>query len=422
MAGPDGRQDLDSTVDHSVRADAAAPATEGGASGLIVQAMPLLQLMARLRSMATQPDPAALRDGVEAELERFATRTEAAGVPPDQRARAQYALCASLDDLVLTTPWGAQSAWARQTLVMQFQASVGPGRFFALLRQAEEKIGQFRPVLELMYVCLSLGVMEEYRTAPDGAATVQRLRTQAGDALGAGAPGTLPPFAARWQGVAAPFTPGRRRLPVWVAASAGLAALAAFYIGLSVQLNNQSDTLFARMLAAPPSHMPEVTRQPVATPPPPAPPPTEPTLADRLRSQLAAAGPVELAGTAATPILRIPDRALFAGNAAVLAPDAGTLVRAVAQGLQQAPGRFRVVGYTDDRPLHTVLFPSAFRLAAAQAQAVRTALVRAGLDEARVAAEGRASADPVASNATADGRERNRRVEIVIEPAEAPVQ
>ncbi len=404
----------------------AVPATDGtgtpdGDAGLIAVAMPLLQLMARLRTMASQPDPAALRAGVEAELERFAVRAEAAGVPPDQRARMQYALCASLDDLVLTTPWGAKSSWARRTLVAQYQPSVGPGRFFALLRQAEEKIAQFRPVLELMYVCLSLGVLEDYRSAPDGLAEVQRIRAQAGAALAAGAP-PPPPLAARWQGVDAPFAAGRRRLPVWVAASAGVAVLAALYVGLSSQLNGQSDTLFARMLAAPPSVMPEVTRQPVATPPPPAPPPAEPSLADRLRTQLAAVGPLEVVGTASTPILRIPHRALFSGRAAVLAPDAGKLLTVVAQALQRLPGRVHVVGYTDDRPVHTVLFPSGFQLSAAQAQAVRAALVRAGLDDGRVTAEGRAGADPVASNGTAEGRERNGRIELVIDPGEALTQ
>ncbi len=387
---------------------------EAEPAGLIALAMPLLQLMARLRTMASQPDPASLRHGVEAELERFATRAEAAGIAPDQRMRAQYALCASLDDLVLTTPWGAKSAWARHTLVGQFQAAVGPGRFFALLRQAEEKIAQFRPVLELMYICLSLGVLDEYRDAPDGAATVQRIRSQAGAALADGLP-PPPPLAARWQGVHAPFTPGRRRLPVWVVASAGLAVLAGLYLLLTVQLNERSDALFARMLAAPPAHMPVVTRQPAATPPPPEPPAAEPTLADRLRAQVAP--PVTVAGTATTPILRIPQRALFAGNTAVPDGEGGKLLTALATVLQKEPGRVRVVGYTDNRPVHTVLFPSSFQLTAAQAQAVRAALIRDGLDGARVTAEGRAGADPVAGNATNEDRERNRRVEILLEPA-----
>ena len=390
--------------------------------GLIALAMPLLQLMGRLRTMASQPDPAALREGVDAELNRFATRAEAGGIPAEQWARAQYALCAGLDDLVLTTPWGAKSAWARHTLVAQFQPSIGPGRFFALLRQAEEKIAQFRPVLELMYLCLALGVMDEYRTAPDGAAAVLRIRAKAGAALAAGAPASPPALAARWQGVDAPFKPGRRRLPVWVAASAGLAVLAGLYVLLSLHLNEQSDALFARMLAAPPAHMPVVTRQPVAMPPPPEPQAAEPTLADRLRTQLADAKPVEIVGTATTPVLRIPQRALFPGVSAVPGPDARKLLSEIAALLQNQQGRVRVVGYTDNRPVHTVLFPSAFQLTAAQAQAVRTELVRAGVNAARITAEGRAGADPVAGNATAEDRERNRRVEIVLEPAESVTQ
>ncbi len=57
--------------------------------------MPLLQLMARLRTMAAQPDPAALRDRTEAALRAFDARARSAGVPADQVRRAHYALCAA---------------------------------------------------------------------------------------------------------------------------------------------------------------------------------------------------------------------------------------------------------------------------------------------------------------------------------------
>ena len=305
-------------------------------------------------------------------------------------------------------------------MVASFHAAVGPDRFFDLLRQAQEKGPAFRPVLELMYLCLSLGMMGQFRRLPQGAAEIETFRAQTATLLASQVPPPAPDLAAHWRGLAAPFRPRRTRLPVWVAASLAVAAVGAVFLLLSLRLNDQSDGLFARMLVAAPSHMPMVTRQALAAPPPPAPPPpAEPSAQDRLRARLAQTAPaVVVAGTPTTPILRIPDEALFAADAAVLQAGAKPLLDAVAAALKPEAGALQVVGYADNRPVRTVLFPSSFRLSAAQAQAVRAALGTAlAHDPKRVRAEGRASANPVADNATAEGREQNRRVEIALEGA-----
>lgn len=382
--------------------------------------MPLLQLMARLRTMATQPDPADLRGRAEAEMRAFEGRAEKAGLSPEQVRRAHYALCASLDDMVLNTPWGARGAWADRSLVAAFHPTIGADRFFDVLRHAQDKVATFRPVLELMYVCLSLGMMGQYRALPRGAAEIERIRAETATALLARGPPVPAELAANWKGVAAPFAPRRTRLPLWVAASIGVAVVAGLFLWLGLRLNERSDTLFARMLAAPPSHMPEVTRAAIPVPPPPELP--EPSARDRLRERLAApvaAGQVIVAGTPTTPILRLAGVALFAGNSAVPQASAAALLHAVAEALKPEAGRLDVVGYTDDRPVRTVLFPSGFKLSEAQAQAVRAGLARDLGPARKLGAEGRAGADPVAGNDTPEGRERNRRIEIVLD-ATAP--
>jgi type VI secretion system protein ImpK len=74
----------------------------------------------------------------------------------------------------------------------------------------------------------------------------------------------------------------------------------------------------------------------------------------------------------------------------------------------------QVIGYTDNQPIHTVQFPSNYQLSKSRAEAARDIIVRALGDPPRVTAEGRADADPIASNATAAGREQNRRIEVVL--------
>lgn len=379
---------------------------------MLAVAMPLLELLARLRTLAGDADPTALRDRTEDGLRQFATRAAAAGLPPDAVRRAQYALADSLDDAALNTPWGARSAWATRGMVASLHPGIGPGRFFDALRQAQAR-PDLRPALEIMALCLALGMAGPYRTQPGGAAALDALRAEANATLLAQAPPAPGTLADQWRGIDAPAARRRVRLPVWVAATAGLAAVAGLFLLLDTRVNTEGDALFARLLAAPPARMPAIAREPAA-PLPPAPPPVEPTAADRLRTRLPATTPITVAGTPAIPILRLPERALFAPDSATLLPGAATVLDAAATALRPEGGRLRIVGYADNRTVRTVAFPSAFKLTAARADAVRTALP---LALAPATAEGRGSADPIAPNTTPEGRAANRRIEIVLEGA-----
>ena len=104
----------------------------------------------------------------------------------------------------------------------------------------------------------------------------------------------------------------------------------------------------------------------------------------------------------------------FAAGSAKLRPEAGPSLAIVAAFIRsQPPGQVRVVAYTDSSGDAA----ENLQLSTRRAQAVRDYLVRdVELPAERVVAEGKGEADPVASNATADGRRANRRVEVRIEP------
>ncbi len=206
-------------------------------------------------------------------------------------------------------------------------------------------------------------------------------------------------------------------MPVWVVAVAAVALCGGLFFRVSTGLNAASDALQAEALAAPPSRMPRITRGAFVQPLPPPPAPAEPTIVDKLRRALQPEideGLVRVLGTAATPVVRVADRALFAPGGAELRPAAVPLLHRVATVLRGAAGPVLVLAYTDNRPIRTVRFPSNFQLSAARARAVRGIVAQSVGDSARVSAEGRAGADPIASNKTEAGREQNRRIEIVL--------
>ncbi|MBV9785344.1 MAG: type VI secretion system protein TssL, long form [Acidisphaera sp.] len=415
--GPSVRAEAAPAVgDATLNATAAVSAS--GLSPLVAAAQPLLQLLARLRNTVSPPDPGDLRERAAREMRGFEQRARDAGVPMDQLRPAHYALAASIDDVVLNTPWGSAGGWDARSLVSTFHQEVRSGeRFFDLLAQVRQNPGKLLAVLELMYLCLSLGFQGRYRLSPRGPGELDKLREEVYALLVRNRPAADPELSPHWQGVAAPYRPSRAVLPVWVAWSAALAGIAGLFVWFSIGLNARSDTVFERMLHAPPDHMPQLARAAPVQPPPPPPPSDEPSVVDRLRTFLKPEidqGLVSVLGTPTMPVVRIRNRGMFPSATANLAQGFLPLLNRIGQALKAEPGHVTVYGYTDNQPIRTVRFPSNFQLSAARADAAKAVIGQAMGDTSRITAEGRADADPIASNATAEGREENRRIEVVL--------
>src|SRR5688500_11451279 len=77
-----------------------------GLNPLVQAASPLLLLAGQLRGTLSTPEVGALRRHVLEEIRRFEERARAARIPNEVLLAARYALCAALDEAVLSTPWG----------------------------------------------------------------------------------------------------------------------------------------------------------------------------------------------------------------------------------------------------------------------------------------------------------------------------
>lgn len=385
-----------------------------GLNPLIAAAAPLLQLLARLRSTYSQPNVDDLRERTIRQIRTFESAARDGGVPMDQLRPAHYAICASIDDVVLNTPWGSQGSWAARSLVSTFHQEVRSGeRFFDLMRQLVQTPGTYLPVLELMYLCISLGFQGQYRLSQRGPAELERLREDLYGVIVRQRQTLDPALSPHWQGVAAPYKPARATVPSWVMAAAALFIIGGLFVWFSSGLNAASDNTFSGMLAAPLAHMPNIQRAAPVRPPPPPPAVQPDPLYVFLKPEIDE-GLVTVLGTHAMPIVRIFNTGMFPSGSAVVAQKYIPLLQRIAAALKREVGPVQVIGYTDNQPIHTVQFPSNYQLSKARAEAARDVIVSVLGDPGRVAAEGRADADPIASNATPQGREQNRRIEVVL--------
>ena len=110
------------------------------------------------------------------------------------------------------------------------------------------------------------------------------------------------------------------------------------------------------------------------------------------------------------------DKVLFASGSAEITPRGHEILLKVAGVLAKVKDKsIYVVGHTDSNPIHSGLYPSNWELSYARAASVIRFLSESGnLSPERFTAMGRAFYQPVASNATPEGRQENRRVDIIV--------
>ena len=142
-------------------------------------------------------------------------------------------------------------------------------------------------------------------------------------------------------------------------------------------------------------------------------------LAGSLKGEIEA-GRIELTELRGKMTVKMKDKILFSSGSAALGKDGRNALQAVADALRNVQGKtIRVEGHTDNVPTTRSAFASNWHLSTARSLAVLRFLQSAGVDPTRLAAAGYGEFQPVAANDTADGRSQNRRIEIVLAPAEA---
>jgi chemotaxis protein MotB len=130
---------------------------------------------------------------------------------------------------------------------------------------------------------------------------------------------------------------------------------------------------------------------------------------------------VDISQVGDTIEIQMKSQMLFDSGSARLAPSAFGVLESVGSILAPVANGIRVEGHTDNVPISTLQFPSNWELSAARAASVVHFLMRLGVAPSRLAAIGFGEHRPVADNGRDEGRQRNRRVTIVVQGASAEI-
>jgi chemotaxis protein MotB len=111
---------------------------------------------------------------------------------------------------------------------------------------------------------------------------------------------------------------------------------------------------------------------------------------------------------------------LFPSGSGGFSTSAEPVLDKLAEVLKPFPNPIRVEGHTDDRPIHTGTFPSNWELSAARAASVVHQFTKQGIDPLRLEIVGFGEFHPRQPNSSAEGRNANRRVAVLVLEAVAP--
>lgn len=376
-----------------------------GINPLVQAAVPLLVLAGRLRGQIQQADVESLRRQSVQEVRAFEDRAKRAGVPAEDVLAARYALCTVIDEAVLTTPWGAQSGWASQSLLVTFHRETSGGeKFFQILDRVLTEPQRYLALLELLYVCLALGFEGRYRLDDRGQARLAEIREDLYRRIEAQRGGYEPELSPRWQGVEDRRNAVLKLVPLWVVAAACAAILVGTFIFFSSRLSLRAEPVNAILAGV---GLESATAAPVN----PAAPPSgfRQLLASEIAQQLVS---VEEAGERTVITITVPD--LFASGSARVNPKHVPLIHAIGKAANSVPGRIIVTGHTDDQPLRSLRFQDNYELSRARAVEVAELLKQDIPDAGRIDSAGKGDSEPRYEPPNLpENRARNRRVEII---------
>ena len=397
--------------------DAAVSLAMTGMNQLNASASTLFALISRIRNRAQHLDPGNLRRNVVAEIREFESRAQKLGIDPQTVKLARYAICATIDDVVLNTPWGGESIWAQQTMVGTFhKETVGGDRFYDLLAKLEKDYSSDVSLLEFLYTCLALGFEGRLRVDPQGTEKHMRIRAGLAKRIREQRGMVESELSPHWRGVIKEIRNFSIWTPVWVCLGALAAVLAVVFMGLSWSLAGTTENVRGQLSALEAGAIPVLERR-APPPPPPPPPPPEQDIKEKVRKFLEAEireGIVEVFDDANIVTVRFVGKGMFPSGSDQLETKFVQPVIRVGNALNDEPGPIIVAGHSDNIPINTARFPSNSHLSLARAQSVMKTMILAVSEPRRLSAEGRADKQPIESNATAEGRAANRRIEIIL--------
>jgi len=199
-----------------------------------------LILVLQLRSTNDYGDAEVLKTRVYELFERFESTARKFRIDNDKTRLAKFALVAFLDETIISSSWSQKEAWLSDPLQIKLFETFNAGEeFFNFLNELSQKTSANKEVLEVYYLCLSLGFKGKYQLqSPENLRkTIDELNLE------------LHPEAYRDIDLISPNGNPRQSfvqsvrsgLPIWVYPLCALIVFAIFYVIMSTSISGEAE-------------------------------------------------------------------------------------------------------------------------------------------------------------------------------------
>jgi type VI secretion system protein ImpK len=200
----------------------------------------LLAFALQLKKSSDPGDAEAMRLKIDEQFRALETKARQSDVPQEDVQQAKYAICAFIDEMILTSSWPLKESWADKPLQLAYFNDFSAGEEFY------NKVDQLRgskknSVLEVYYLCLALGFRGKYVDLQGMEKKKVLMDTMLREMRGtASTPSAAAGLSPSWQPPDA--TPGIvKNFPAWfVAAACGLVIILLFIL-LSTLLGSSAE-------------------------------------------------------------------------------------------------------------------------------------------------------------------------------------
>lgn len=209
---------------------------------LIGAASTLIAVAIRLRTTMKHDNVPDLHKRLTEEIQAFDRNARNVANPPEAAITARYLLCTFVDEIVLNTPWGSASGWSQHSLLSLFHKETSGGeKCFDVLQGLLEMPGRHLDLLELYYLCLSLGFQGKYRLVQRGHEQLELIRDNLYRTIEQHRPPMERDLSPHWEGSVSKEKSMIHFIPMWVIFCVFLAILITSYSGFRVWLYNSTE-------------------------------------------------------------------------------------------------------------------------------------------------------------------------------------